>query len=143
MAAVAQIPVPEARRRLRALAAHNLIEETARDVFVPHDLVWLYLRLSVQRPRGMIPRGLKWGMAVAMAIAIVGVAFSQVDVLSSDRLGDLGSRSRATSGSRARRQDLPPRTRPVSPDTAACRRRGPGRGDSGRSRSGILPTSGL
>ncbi|MGW5724345.1 BTAD domain-containing putative transcriptional regulator [Amycolatopsis sp. NPDC003865] len=44
MAAVAQIPVAEARRRLRALAAHNLIEETARDVFAPHDLVWLYLR---------------------------------------------------------------------------------------------------
>ncbi|MDT7801976.1 MAG: hypothetical protein QOI78_5409 [Actinomycetota bacterium] len=44
MAAVAQIPVAEARRRLRALAAHNLIEETARDAFVPHDLVWLYLR---------------------------------------------------------------------------------------------------
>ncbi|SFW60845.1 AfsR/SARP family transcriptional regulator [Amycolatopsis australiensis] len=44
MAAVAQIPVTEARRRLRALAAHNLIDETARDVFVPHDLVWLYLR---------------------------------------------------------------------------------------------------
>ncbi|MFI5584364.1 BTAD domain-containing putative transcriptional regulator [Amycolatopsis sp. NPDC051758] len=44
MAAVAQIPVTEARRRLRALAAHNLIAETARDVFVPHDLVWLYLR---------------------------------------------------------------------------------------------------
>ncbi|WP_284746890.1 AfsR/SARP family transcriptional regulator [Amycolatopsis sp. RTGN1] len=44
MAAVAQIPVVEARRRLRALAAHNLIAETARDVFAPHDLVWLYLR---------------------------------------------------------------------------------------------------
>ncbi|MEU0533426.1 AfsR/SARP family transcriptional regulator [Amycolatopsis tolypomycina] len=44
MAAVAQIPVAEARRRLRALAAHNLLAETERDVFVPHGLVWLYLR---------------------------------------------------------------------------------------------------
>ncbi|WP_410564131.1 BTAD domain-containing putative transcriptional regulator [Amycolatopsis sp. cmx-4-61] len=44
MAAVGQITVAEARRRLRALAAHNLIAETERDVFVPHDLVWLYLR---------------------------------------------------------------------------------------------------
>jgi DNA-binding SARP family transcriptional activator/tetratricopeptide (TPR) repeat protein len=44
MAAAGQIPVAEARRRLRALAAHNLIDETARDVFVPHDLVWVYLR---------------------------------------------------------------------------------------------------
>lgn len=44
MAAVAQIPVAEARRRLRSLAAHNLIAETARDVFAPHDLVRLYLR---------------------------------------------------------------------------------------------------
>ncbi|MGW3960100.1 BTAD domain-containing putative transcriptional regulator [Amycolatopsis sp. NPDC005003] len=43
-AAVAQIPVTEARRRLRALAAHNLLTETARDVFVPHNLVWVYLR---------------------------------------------------------------------------------------------------
>ncbi|MDQ7802674.1 BTAD domain-containing putative transcriptional regulator [Amycolatopsis sp. A133] len=44
MAAVAQIPVAEARRRLRALAAHNLLAETGRDVFVPHNLVWVYLR---------------------------------------------------------------------------------------------------
>ncbi len=44
MAAVAHVPVAEARRRLRSLAAHNLIAETARDVFAPHDLVRLYLR---------------------------------------------------------------------------------------------------
>ena len=44
VAAIAQVPVAEARRRLRALTAHNLITETARDVFVPHDLVRLYLR---------------------------------------------------------------------------------------------------
>ncbi|WP_410593133.1 BTAD domain-containing putative transcriptional regulator [Amycolatopsis sp. lyj-23] len=44
LAAAGQITVAEARRRLRALAAHNLIAETERDVFVPHDLVRLYLR---------------------------------------------------------------------------------------------------
>lgn len=58
-------------------------------------LVWLYLRLSVARSGGMVPRGLKWGMAVAMAIAIVGVAFSQIDIISSDRLGDLGAKVRS------------------------------------------------
>jgi hypothetical protein len=58
-------------------------------------LVWLYLRLSVQSSSGIVPRGLKWGMAVAMAIAIVGVTFSQVDIISSDRLGDLGDKVRS------------------------------------------------
>ncbi|HEY2062609.1 MAG TPA: BTAD domain-containing putative transcriptional regulator [Amycolatopsis sp.] len=43
MAAVAGIPVAQARRALRTLATHNLLAETARDVFVPHDLVRLYL----------------------------------------------------------------------------------------------------
>jgi DNA-binding SARP family transcriptional activator/tetratricopeptide (TPR) repeat protein len=52
MAAVARIPVGEARRRLRALAAHNLIAETARDIFVPHDLVWLYLRELAEQELG-------------------------------------------------------------------------------------------
>lgn len=58
-------------------------------------LVWLYLRLSVARAGGIVPRGLKWGMAVAMAVAIVGVAFSQIDIISSDRLGDLGDKVRS------------------------------------------------
>ncbi|MEV8611093.1 BTAD domain-containing putative transcriptional regulator [Amycolatopsis sp. NPDC051373] len=43
-AAVASMPVDRARRALRTLAAHNLLTETARDVFAPHDLVRLYLR---------------------------------------------------------------------------------------------------
>jgi hypothetical protein len=58
-------------------------------------LVWLYLRLSVARPGGIVPRGLKWGMAAAMAVGIVGVAFSQIDIISSDRLGDLGDKVRS------------------------------------------------
>ncbi|MFD9893186.1 BTAD domain-containing putative transcriptional regulator [Amycolatopsis sp. NPDC059027] len=44
MGAIARVPVAEARRRLRALAAHNLIAETERDVFASHDLVRVYLR---------------------------------------------------------------------------------------------------
>ncbi|MDX3188325.1 BTAD domain-containing putative transcriptional regulator [Streptomyces sp. MN03-5084-2B] len=52
MAAVARIPVAEARRRLRALAAHNLIAETERDVFVPHDLVALYLQELAEQELG-------------------------------------------------------------------------------------------
>ncbi|GAA4537521.1 AfsR/SARP family transcriptional regulator [Amycolatopsis samaneae] len=44
MAAIARVPMAEARRRLRALAAHNLVTETDRDVFALHDLVRVYLR---------------------------------------------------------------------------------------------------
>ncbi len=58
-------------------------------------LVWLYLRLSVARAGAIVPRGLKWGMAAAMAVGIVAVAFSQVDIISSDRLGDLGDKVRS------------------------------------------------
>ncbi|MFJ9781390.1 BTAD domain-containing putative transcriptional regulator [Amycolatopsis sp. NPDC101161] len=71
MAAVAQIPVAEARRRLRALAAHNLLEETARDVFVPHDLVWLYLRELAEQELGEKERdeALGWTVRYYQAVA--------------------------------------------------------------------------
>ncbi|WIV60351.1 AfsR/SARP family transcriptional regulator [Amycolatopsis nalaikhensis] len=71
MAAVAQIPVAEARRRLRALAAHNLITETARDVFVPHDLVWLYLRELAEQELGEKERdeALGWTVRYYQAVA--------------------------------------------------------------------------
>jgi hypothetical protein len=58
-------------------------------------LVWLYLRLSVARSGGIVPRGLKWGMAIVMAVGIVALAFSQIDIISSDRLGDLGEKVRS------------------------------------------------
>jgi DNA-binding SARP family transcriptional activator/tetratricopeptide (TPR) repeat protein len=44
VAALSGTTVREARRRLRSLAAQNLLAETARDVFTQHDLVRLYLR---------------------------------------------------------------------------------------------------
>ncbi|MEV7093392.1 BTAD domain-containing putative transcriptional regulator [Amycolatopsis sp. NPDC051045] len=71
MAAVAQIPVAEARRRLRALAAHNLITETERDVFVPHDLVWLYLRELAEQELGEKERdeALGWTIRYYQAVA--------------------------------------------------------------------------
>ncbi|MEV4057292.1 BTAD domain-containing putative transcriptional regulator [Amycolatopsis sp. NPDC049688] len=71
MAAVAQIPVAEARRRLRALAAHNLIAETERDVFVPHDLVCLYLRELVEQELGEKDRdeALGWTIRYYQAVA--------------------------------------------------------------------------
>ncbi|QXV61303.1 BTAD domain-containing putative transcriptional regulator [Amycolatopsis sp. TNS106] len=43
-AAIGGITVAEARRHLRVLTAHNLLAETGRDSFVPHDLVRLFLR---------------------------------------------------------------------------------------------------
>jgi DNA-binding SARP family transcriptional activator/tetratricopeptide (TPR) repeat protein len=71
MAAVAQTPVAEARRRLRSLAAHNLITETARDVFVPHDLVWLYLRELAEQELGEKEReeALAWSVRYYQAVA--------------------------------------------------------------------------
>jgi hypothetical protein len=57
-------------------------------------LIWLYLRTTRQRRSGVTPHALKWGMSIAAAVVLVGVAFSQVDVLSSDRLGDLGDKVR-------------------------------------------------
>ncbi|MET8995326.1 BTAD domain-containing putative transcriptional regulator [Amycolatopsis sp. NPDC004169] len=71
MAAVAQITVAEARRRLRTLAAHNLITETERDVFVPHDLVWLYLRELAEQELGDKERdeALGWTVRYYQAVA--------------------------------------------------------------------------
>lgn len=54
-------------------------------------LVWVYLRAGPRRA-GMTPRRLKWGMAAALIVGVVGFAFTQVDLISSDRLGDLGEK---------------------------------------------------
>lgn len=43
LAALCDIGVAQARTRLRTLAAHHLLSETATDVFTAHDLVRLYL----------------------------------------------------------------------------------------------------
>ncbi|GAB3579943.1 BTAD domain-containing putative transcriptional regulator [Amycolatopsis endophytica] len=43
-AALCGVPVAEARRRLRVLAAHNLLAESGPEVFTRHDLVRLYQR---------------------------------------------------------------------------------------------------
>ncbi|MEC3982274.1 AfsR/SARP family transcriptional regulator [Amycolatopsis sp. H20-H5] len=51
-AAVCGIDVPEARRRMRVLAAHSLAMETSKDVFIAHDLVGLYLRQRSERELG-------------------------------------------------------------------------------------------
>ena len=52
-------------------------------------LVWLYLRYGPRRRAGLVPRGLKLAMAAALTVAVVAVAFTQVDVISSNRMGDL------------------------------------------------------
>lgn len=56
--------------------------------------VWIYLRAARQGRAGATPHGLRWGITVAVLVGLVGVAFSQVDVISSDRLGDLGDKVR-------------------------------------------------
>lgn len=57
-------------------------------------LVWIYLRSGQRGSMASRPHGLKWGLAAAVAIGLVAFAFTQVDVLSSDRLGDLGDKVR-------------------------------------------------
>ena len=55
-------------------------------------LVWLFQRFGPRRRARLMPRGLKWGIAVALVIALVGVAFAQFDLISSARMGDLGTK---------------------------------------------------
>ena len=55
-------------------------------------LIWIYLRVGPRQPGELTPRGVKWGMAAALTVAIVGFAFTQIDVLSSERMGDLGDK---------------------------------------------------
>jgi len=63
--------VRDARRRLRTLAGHNLLTESARDVFSPHDLVRLYLRdlaeteLSGEDREAVLARSVRFYQAVA------------------------------------------------------------------------------
>ncbi|MFF0143866.1 DNA-binding SARP family transcriptional activator [Amycolatopsis sulphurea] len=70
-AAVAEIPVTQARRELRTLTAHSLLTETARDVFAPHDLVRLYLRelaeteLSRQERAVVLDRAVRYHQAAS------------------------------------------------------------------------------
>jgi hypothetical protein len=53
-------------------------------------LIWVYVKTGPQRVSSVVPRGLMLGAAVVLIGAGVTVAFSQIDLLSSDRLGDLG-----------------------------------------------------
>jgi hypothetical protein len=55
-------------------------------------LLWLFLRTGPRRRTGFARRGLRLGLAAAITVAIVGFAFTQVDVISSNRLGDLGDK---------------------------------------------------
>ena len=57
-------------------------------------LVWLYLRATRERRSIVAPHPLKSGLSIALAVVLVAVAFSRIDLLSSDRLGDLGDKLR-------------------------------------------------
>jgi len=63
VAAVQDIEVTEARRRLRVLAAQHLLTETAPDVFAAHDLVRLYQR--EQAPGSVLARSVRYYQAAA------------------------------------------------------------------------------
>lgn len=53
-------------------------------------LTWIYAKAGPRRVSSVLPRGLTLGVAVLLVCVSVAVAFSQIDLLSSARLGDLG-----------------------------------------------------
>lgn len=53
-------------------------------------LVWVFVKTGPPRASAIVPRGLTLGAAVVLVGVSVAVAFSQIDLLSSNRLGDLG-----------------------------------------------------
>lgn len=55
-------------------------------------LIVVYLRSLPRKRRGAIPSVLTWGVPAVIATAIAAAAFTQLDVLSSNRLGDLGEK---------------------------------------------------
>lgn len=57
-------------------------------------LVWVYVKTGPRRASPVVPRGLTLGVAVVLVGVAVAVAFSQFDLLSSNRLGDLGYKLR-------------------------------------------------
>jgi DNA-binding SARP family transcriptional activator/tetratricopeptide (TPR) repeat protein len=65
LAAIEGIGVDQARRRLRALAAHHLLTETGPDVFAQHDLVRLYQRELADADDQVLARSVRYHQAVA------------------------------------------------------------------------------
>jgi hypothetical protein len=56
-------------------------------------LFWLFWKSAPRKSR-VVPSALKWGLAAALAVVLAGDAFTRIDVISSDRLGDLQTRIR-------------------------------------------------
>ena len=52
-------------------------------------LFWLYTRADPQRRQALTRRGLEWALVAGLTVAVVGVVFSRLDVLSSERLAPL------------------------------------------------------
>jgi DNA-binding SARP family transcriptional activator/tetratricopeptide (TPR) repeat protein len=65
VAAIEDVGVAEARRRLRALAAHHLLVENGQDVFTQHDLVRLYQRELAGTGEQVLARSVRYYQAVA------------------------------------------------------------------------------
>ncbi|HVV09996.1 AfsR/SARP family transcriptional regulator [Amycolatopsis sp.] len=64
VAALEDIGLAEARRRLRVLAAHHLLIEQGPDVFTQHDLVRLYQREIADAREQVLARSLRYYQAV-------------------------------------------------------------------------------
>jgi DNA-binding SARP family transcriptional activator len=69
VAAVSGTDVVDARRRLRALAAHHLLTETRRDSFAAHDLVRLYARDLAEGELSSVDQEEVLGRAVRFCLA--------------------------------------------------------------------------
>ncbi|MDQ0378844.1 AfsR/SARP family transcriptional regulator [Amycolatopsis thermophila] len=65
VAALCSVPVSEARRRLRVLAAHHLLVESGPGVFTQHDLVRLYQRELAGSPSPGLSRVVRYYQAAA------------------------------------------------------------------------------
>ena len=65
VAALCEVPVAEARRRLRVLAAHHLVSESGPDVFTQHDLVRLYQREVAASSAAVLSRAVRYYQAAA------------------------------------------------------------------------------
>ena len=51
-------------------------------------LVWLYVKSLPRKESTGLSAGVKWSVAAGVAVVLAGMAFTQIDVISSNRLGD-------------------------------------------------------
>jgi hypothetical protein len=89
-----RLPLVLALMMLLTMVLSSVLKTMFLGVAAVGLLVFLYLRWGPRPLAGIAPRAVKWGMGLSFTVVVIGVAFTQVDVLSSDRMGDLGEKVR-------------------------------------------------